>query len=167
MARAQRGDADAAVTAVWALLPRLGAVVMNRLPVGEWRPGIDEYLTFAYLAIADVDTDQSPFLLADKIISRTRRRYERATKVRPVLVCEPGLLEALGPVDNDVEERVLAKIDLDEVACAVRDGLLEQSAWDTLLAVRFSAERRGTSARERKAASRAQLRLVQWAAEAA
>ena len=57
--RAQRGDSDAAVTAIWALLPRLAAVVINRLPIQEWHQGIDEYLTFAYLTIVDVDTRQT------------------------------------------------------------------------------------------------------------
>jgi hypothetical protein len=165
--RAQRGDSDAAVTAIWALLPRLAAVVINRLPIQEWHQGIDEYLTLAYLTIADVDTDRPPFHLSDKIISRTRRRYERATEADPVLLCGPVMLTALAPADNDVEERVLAIISLDDVIRAVRGGLIEKRSWDTLLRTRFGGEPGTASQRERKAASRAQRRLVEWSAEAA
>jgi hypothetical protein len=165
--RAQRGDSDAAVTLIWALLPRLAAVVINRLPIQEWHQGIDEYLTFAYLTIVDVDTDRPPFHLSDKIISRTRRRYERAMKTEPVVLCGAGMLTAVGPADDNVEERVLAIISLDEVIRAVQDGLLETHAWDTLLRTRFGVEPGTASARERKAASRAQRRLVEWSARAA
>jgi hypothetical protein len=165
--RAQRGDSDAAVTLIWALLPRLAAVVINRLPIQEWHHGIDEYLTLAYLTIVDVDTDRPTILLGDKIIARTRRRYERAMDVDPVVLCEPGILAAIGPADNDVEDRVLATIDLDEVVRAVRNGLLGTTAWNTLLRTRFGGEPGTASVRERKAASRAQRRLVEWSAEAA
>ena len=88
-------------------------------------------------------------------------------EIEPVVLCEPGMLAAVGPADNDVEERVLAIISLDEVVRAVRGGLLEKHAWDTLLRTRFGGEPGTASARERKAASRAQRRLVEWSAEAA
>ena len=165
--RAQRGDSDAAVTAIWALLPRLAAVVISRLPIQEWHCAIDDYVTFAYLTIVDVDADKPPFLLADKIISRTRRRYERAIEIESVVLCEPGILAAVGPADNDVEERVLAIIRVNELVRAVRGGLLEKHAWDTLLRTRFGSEPGTVSARERKTVSRAQRRLVEWSAEAA
>lgn len=164
---AQRGDSDAALTAIWALLPRLAAVVISRLPIQEWHRAIDEYLTFTYLTIIDVDADKPPFLLGDKIISRTRRRYERALEFDPVVLCEPGMLAAVGPANNDVEVRVLAIISVNEVARAVRGGLLEKHAWDTLLRTRFGNEPGTASARERKVASRAQRRLVEWSGEAA
>ena len=165
--RAQRGDSDAALTAIWALLPRLAAVVISRLPIQEWHGAIDEYLTFAYLTIVDVDVDKPPFFLGDKIISRTRRRYERALEIEPVVLCEPGMLAAVGPADDDVEERVLAIIGVEELVRAVRGGLLERHAWDTLLRTRFGSEPGTASTRERKTASRARRRLVEWSAEAA
>lgn len=165
--RAQRGDSDAAVTAIWALLPRLAAVVINRLPIQDWHRGIDEYLSFAYLTIVDVDTIKPPSHLSDKIIARTRRRYERAMEIEPVALFEPGMLAAIGPADNDVEERVLASIELDQVVRAVQGGLLEAPAWNMLLSTRFGREPGTASARERKAASRAQRQLVEWSAEAA
>lgn len=165
--RAQRADADAAVIAIWALLPRLAAVVINRLPIHEWHQGIDDYLTFTYLTLADVDTDRPSFHLSDKIIARTRRRYERAVEIEPVVLCGAGMLAAIGPADNDVEERVLSGLDLDEVLRVVRGGLIEKRSWDTLLRVKFGGEPGTASVRERKAASRAQRRLVEWSAEAA
>lgn len=77
------------------------------------------------------------------------------------------MLAAVGPAGNDVEERVLAIIRLDDVVRAVRGGLIEKSAWDTLLRTRFAGEPDRASQRERKAASRAQHRLVEWSAQAA
>ena len=62
---------------------------------------------------------------------------------------------------------ILAIINLDEVVLAVRRGLLQKRAWDTLLRTRFSEEPGTASALERKAASRAQRRLVEWSAKAA
>jgi len=85
----------------------------------------------------------------------------------PVVLCGPVMLTALAPADNDVEERVLATIDLDEVVRAVRGGLLETTAWNTLLRTRFGGQPGTASARDRKATSRAQRRLVEWSAEAA
>ncbi len=165
--RTQGGDSDAAVTAIWALLPRLAAVVINRLPIQEWHQAIDDLLAVAYLTIVDVDANQPPYFLSDKIISRTRRRYERTTEGEPIALCEPGMIAAFGSADNDVEERVLARVELDELLVAVRSGLLEKPAWETLLRTRFSDEPGTASARDRQASSRAQRRLVDWAARAA
>jgi len=159
--RAQGGDADAAVTAIWALLPRLAAVVINRLPAQQWHQGIDDFMTFAYLTIVDVDRRQPAVLLSDKIISRTRRRYERATATGSVVLQEPGVLARM-PTAADVESSVLAGISLDEVVDAVHAGLLSTKAWDNLLRIRFGGEPGTASPRERKAASRAQRRLVEW-----
>ena len=159
--RAQRGDSDAAVTAIWALHPRLTAVVINRLPSWQWRQGIDDLVTFAYLTIADVDPRQPAVLLSDKIISRARRRYERAAASGSIEVQEPGLLAGL-PGTADVERSVLAGISLDEIVAAVDAGLVSANAWDTLLRLRFDCEPGTATPLERKAASRAQRRLVEW-----
>lgn len=159
--RAQGGNSDAVVTAIWALHPRLAAVVINRLPAPQWRQGIDDFMTFAYLTIVDVDSTQPAVLLSDKIISRTRRRYERAVATGPDELQEPALLARL-PGTADVERSVLAGISLDEVVAAVNTGLLSADAWRTLLRLRFGGEIGTATPRERKAASRAQLRLVEW-----
>jgi hypothetical protein len=161
MIRAQGGDADAAVTAIWALHPRLTAVVINRLPSWQWRQGIDDLMTFAYLTIADVDATQPSVLLSDKIISRARRRYERAAKSATIRVQEPGLFADLAGT-ADVERSVLAGISLDEMVAAVDAGLVSANAWDTLLRLRFGCEPGTATPLERKMASRAQRRLVEW-----
>lgn len=159
--RAQRGDSDAAVTAIWALHPRLTAVVINRLPSWQWRQGIDDLLTFAYLTIADVNPTQPAVLLSDKIISRARRRFERAATSGSIKVQEPSLFAELAGT-ADVERSVLAGISLDEMVAAVNAGLVSANAWDTLLRLRFDCEPGTATPLERKAASRAQRRLVEW-----
>jgi hypothetical protein len=168
--RAQAGDEDAALTAIWALLPRLSAVVIQRHPVHTWSTTIDDYIALAYLTIADFDTAGSTAFLADKIIARTRRRYERASqreRGRPVAVEEP-VLEAIGGRTMDIEDRVLARLELDGLLQAVRDGLLTPAAWSNLVGLRVgrSPDRRATDS-ERTALKRAQRRLDDWRAEAA
>ena len=165
--RAQHGDADAAVTAIWAILPRLVAVVINRLPIHEWQPAIDDYLTFTYLTLVDVDLTGPHEHLSDKIVARTRRRIERSKDVEPLALCRPNTLAALAPSKADVEERALARAELGALARAVDDGLLDPQSWRTLLALRFNAEPGTASVRDRKAASRARIRLQEWAGRAA
>jgi hypothetical protein len=167
---AQAGDEDAALMAIWALLPRLCAVVIQRHPVHAWSATIDDYIALSYLTIADVDTAESTAFLADKIIARTRRRYERASRQdrdRPVAVDEP-VLEAIGGRTMDVEDRVLARLELDGLLQAVRHGLLTPAAWSNLVGLRVgrSPDRRATDS-ERTALKRAQRRLDDWRAEAA
>ena len=166
----QAGDEDAALTAIWALLPRLSAVVIQRHPVHTWSTTIDDYIALTYLTIADVDTAGSTAFLADKIIARTRRRYERASqreRGRPVAVDEP-VLEAIGGRTLDVEDRVLARLELDGLLQAVRDGLLTPAAWRNLIGLRVgrSPDHPATES-ERTALKRAQRRLDDWRAEAA
>lgn len=168
---AQTGDEDAALTAIWALLPRLCAVVIQRHPVHAWSTTIDDYIALSYLTIADVNTAGSTAFLADKIIARTRRRYERASereRDRPV-ACDEQLLEALGGCTMDnLEDRVLARLELDGLLQAVRDGLLTPGAWGNLVGLRVgrSPDRPATDS-ERTALRRAQRRLDDWRAEAA
>jgi hypothetical protein len=166
--RAQHGDQDSAVTAISALLPRLAAVVIRRLPIREWQSGIDEYITFAYLTIRDVNCDNPPAYLADKIISRTRRRYERAIESEAAIPRQRSVLEALGPVDCDLERRVLARDELTELVRAVRAGLLDESSWHNLLRLRFDRPPGAVAtARERTSLTRAQRRINDWRSEAA
>ncbi len=166
--RAQRGDSDAAVTAIWALLPRLAAVVINRLPIQEWHQGIDEYLTFAYLTIVDVDTRQAavPPQRQDHLPHPTPLRTSRGDRARS---CS-GSRACSQPSDLPTTMSKNASspiISLDEMIRAVQGGLIEKRAWDTLLRIRFGGEPGTASPRERKAASRAQRRLVEWSAKAA
>lgn len=169
--RAQAGDQDAALTAIWALLPRLCAVVIQRHPVNAWSTIIDDYIALAYLTIADVDTAESTAFLADKIIARTRRRHERGIereRGRPI-PCDEPLIEALGGCAlHNVEDEVLARLELDELLQAVCDGLLTPGAWRNLIDVRVGRSTdRPATARERTALKRAQRRLKDWRAEAA
>lgn len=167
LARAQHGDAEAAVAVIWALLPRLAAVVINRQPVHEWHAAMDDYLSVTYLTLVDVDLAAPVDHLSDKIVARTRRRIERSNEEPRLALCRPDQLEALVPSGNDVEQRALARTQLQALASAVDNGLLDAESWQNLLEVRFVAEPGTVSARRRKAASRARMRLQEWSGQAA
>lgn len=167
--RAQAGDTNAAISAIWALHPRLCAVVIQRQPTRNWRTAIDDYIALAYLTMDNVDTAESSAYLADKIIARTRRRHERATERDEAINCEEWRLEALGAfaVDN-VENQVLARLELDELVQAVADGLLTNAAWHNLISLRIGrSANQPTTDLERSSLMRAQRRLDNWRAEAA
>ena len=167
--QAQRGDADAAIVVIWALHPRLCAVVIRRRPVREWRSTIDDYITLAYLTIDDVKPGEPVAFLADKIIARTRRRHERAIEGDQTITCLEPVLEALGAVSADnVETQVLARLELGELVRAVETGLLTPAAWRNLINLRIARDGDGpTSDLERSSLLRAQRRLNAWRAEAA
>jgi hypothetical protein len=111
---AQGGDADAALTAFWALVPRLCAAIIDRLPLPLWKPAIDDYLSLAYLVIVDLNTSQPAVHLADKVISRTRRRHERHLHAHQPVPYVPDVLASLGPANDDVERQAIARIELAE-----------------------------------------------------
>jgi hypothetical protein len=165
--RAQHRDPDAALLAVWALRPRLAAVVIARHPAHGWNHAMDEYLTLAYLTILDVDLENTATFLADRIIARTRRRYYRSQRADRAAPCTPGALEAIAPLDETIDDAVLANDELTRIFAAVRDGAIAPAAWHTLLSVRVSGPRGTATARERKAASRAARRLSDWIGHAA
>jgi hypothetical protein len=167
LGRAHHGDADAAVAIIWAILPRLAAVVINRQPVHEWHAAMDDYLSVTYLTLADVDLTAPADHLSDKIVARTRRRIERSKKEAPLTLCHPDQLAALAASGDDVERQALARAQLSALTKAVDSGLLDAKAWRNLLEVRFIAEPGTVSGRRRKAASRARMRLEEWSSQAA
>lgn len=167
LARAQHGETDAAATVIWALLPRLAAVIINRQPVHEWHAAMDDYLGVTYLTLVDVDLAAPADHLSDKIIARTRRRIERSKTERPLALCDPDQLAAVTASGDDVERRALARAQLSALTTAVDSGLLDAEAWQNLLEVRLVAEPGTVSARRRKAASRARIRLHEWSSRAA
>ena len=165
---AQAGDKDAAIAAIGALLPKLSAVVIRRYLFAEWRGTIDEYVTLAYLTIADIGPHEPHAFLGDKIVARTRRRHERAQDRRWLTTCDKAELEALGPEVEDVEAQALAFLELVDLVRAVDGGLVTKDAWYTLLDVRVGRSPDRTAApRERTSVSRSQRRLDSWRAEAA
>lgn len=169
VASAQAGDTNAAITAIWALHPRLCAVVIQRQPTREWRTAIDDYIALAYLTIDNVNTAEPATYLADKIIARTRRRHERANQDEQAINCEQWRLEALGAfaVDN-VENQVIAHLELEDLAQAVADGLLTPTAWNNLINLRIGrSPNQPATDPERSSLRRAQRRLDTWRAEAA
>lgn len=162
IASAQHGDTAAAATAIWALLPRLTAVVMSRLPTPRWREAMDDYLTLAYLTLLDVDVTAPPTFLADKVVARVRRRYERSEHHAPA---EHRDTDALGREEArqpSVEDEALARIAWHDLVDAVGSGAVTSEAWSTLVRVRFQLAPGEASARERQAAHRAMRNLAAW-----
>lgn len=159
---AQHGDAAAAATAIWALLPRLTAVVMSRLPTPLWREAMDDYLTLAYLTVLDVDVTAPPILLSDKVVARARRRYERAENRDVAEHCDTDALSREGARQPSVEDEALARLAWHDLAGAVRGGAVSPEGWSTLVRVRFQIAPGEASARERQAAHRAMRNLSAW-----
>lgn len=164
---AQRGDADATATALWALLPRLSSVVLSRRPPHAWRASIDDYLTIAYLTLLDVDITAPPTFLSDKIVARARRRYERAEHRGSAESQEPEVLDRQEAPQPSVEHQALGRIAMHELAEAVVRGAVSPESWETLIKVRFQLSPGEASARDRKVASRTRQRLSEWLAVAA
>jgi hypothetical protein len=134
-----------------------------------WKPAIDDYLlSLAYLVISDLDTTRPSDHLADKINARTRRRHERQIRVHQPTPYVPSRLSAVGPTSDDTERRAIARIELAQVADAVRHGVITPNGWQTILSTRFDWQPGvPTNSRQRHVVARAQQRLATWRAEAA
>lgn len=162
IASAQHGDAAAATTAIWALLPRLTAVVMSRQPTPLWREAMDNYLTLAYLTLLDVDVTAPPTFLSDKLVARARRRYERAEHRDVTEHRDTDALSREEARQPSVEDEALARLAWHDLADAVRGGAVSPEGWSTLVRVRFQIAPGEASARERQAAHRATRNLSAW-----
>lgn len=167
IASAQHGDTVAATTAIWALLPRLTAVVMSRLPTPLWREAMDDYLALTYLTLLDVDVTASPTFLADKLVARARRRYERAEHRVPDEHRDTDALSRQEASQPSVEDEALARIAWRDLAEAVQGGAVSREAWSTLVRVRFQLAPGQATDRERQAAHRAIRNLSAWMCVAA
>jgi hypothetical protein len=155
----QDGDPAAATLALAALLPRLCAVVIDRLPILMWKSAIDEYVSLAYLVMLDVDLEHGSEHLIDKVLARTRRRYERhALGRRPVPTPDDRLIE-LGPIADDVATRALDHIQLLEVAQAVTAGRVTQRHWGAIVAISLAPRTTAATDSDRRAAARGRRAL--------
>lgn len=162
IAAAQHGDHSAAAIAIWALLPCLTAVVMSRLPTPLWREAMGDYLTLAYLTLLDVDVTAPSAFLADKVVARARRRYERSEHHAPAEHRDTDALGRQEASQPSVEDEAIARIAWHDLADAVRGGAVSPEAWSTLVRVRFQIAPGEATARERQAAHRAMRNLSAW-----
>jgi hypothetical protein len=161
---AQAGSRDSATVAVGALLPKLCKVVLSKETVFNWESSIDDYLTLAYFSIVDVSADETALHLANKIVARTRLRHEWEREVarrpRPV---PDSILLAVAPAVANVEEIVLGRLALDELALTIDRIGLTPAQWRAVTRSAFGeATGRPQLARQRQAASRARRRLASW-----
>ncbi len=134
--RANTGDRDAATVIVWTLLPRASGVIRSRHTPKDWRDTIDAYITSLYLTITDIPDDEPVAHLAGKILSRCRRRVDRErhrTHPEPV---DTERLEPHLPTQRAADDIALARVELDEITTAIRDGRiprLRPTTWNRYL----------------------------------
>jgi hypothetical protein len=160
--RAQAGDADAAQLALWALFPRMCAVIRSRIPRELRKPAADDCLALLYLTMLDVAPDESSLYLADKLVTRTRRRYERSTARRTPTPSSDAEIVAVGPVGDDVEAQALARVELDELCRAVSAGLISERSWHLLVGTQLRDSGDNLGAPARMKIMRARRRLGAW-----
>lgn len=166
--RTQRGDPEAAAIAIWALLPHMCAVVARRRPLEAWAPTIDHYISIAYLVIIDIRPDEPIDHLGDKIVSRTRLRHERAAANRRSIPVVHDILDSLGPRTDELELRVVARLEIESLAASLRNGLVKPEAWQAFAARKFDDATTTTATdAQRSRLARTQRRLREWRAEAA
>jgi hypothetical protein len=157
--RVQHGDQSAATLALGALLPRLCAVVIHRCPAPMWKPAIDECVSLAYLVMLDVDLGGGSEHLIDKVLARTRRRYERQIGGRRPVPTRDDTLIQIGPISDDTADRALNHLQLLEVADAVTSGRVTRRHWDAIVSVALAPRTTAASDRDRRAAARGRRAL--------
>ena len=166
--QAQAGDGDAALTAIVALLPRLCKVILRRMPTHLWRSSIDDYLTIAYLTIADIAPTESPAFLSDKIVARTRRRHERQQTDPPFVPL--AYLERADEECPTVEESAIARLELERLSDALHSGDVRSDDWAQVTAAAFGkkpAQARSDAERQHLVRIRRRLAAMVWIREAA
>jgi hypothetical protein len=160
--RVQHGDSEAANLVLWSLLPQACGYIRTRLPLERWRSAVDEFLGLLYLTVRDVALAEPAEALAVKLVQRAKRRYERANKPRvPEPVDADRLADATPPV-NDVERRVLARLELERLGGAIADGVVSNRSWHALITARLGLADDYPSGADRMAALRADRKLTAW-----
>jgi hypothetical protein len=100
--------------------------------------------------------------LGVKLVQRARRRYERANDRRAPEPVAADRLAAASPPVNDVERRVLARLELQRLCDAIAEGLVSQRCWIALTTARLELSDQYPSGADRMAALRAERRLTAW-----
>jgi hypothetical protein len=165
--RTQQGDPDAAQIAIWAIFPRMCAVVRSRFPRVLWRAAADDLIALVYLAIIDLDRDEGTRFLNDKLVSRARRRYERTLRLQQSTDEKEVATEVVSVVGDDVEARVFARLDLAALREAIESGDVSERAWSTIISAHFADREQPMPGGERMKLLRARRRLESWRSQAA
>jgi hypothetical protein len=159
---AQAGDSDAALIAITSLLPRMTGTIIKTVPAFMRRRAIEEYLSLAYLVILDVGRREPADHLAQKIVARTKLRYERHLRaLTPARVCPSLLIEE--PVSaSDTEAEAVSRLDLAHVADAVDRGLVSPEQWRLVTAAGLGTLDAPLSERQRQTVLRTRRKLAYW-----
>ncbi len=132
--RVQAGDQDAAIITLGALVPVLSKLVLRRYPKLRWDATIDDYLTVAHITICEATFTGRPSHVLGRVLSRTRRRFDRQLENRAAGVIPTAQLDATAD-PLDLEQTAIARITLDDLTTAVRTGKLATSDWELVRAV--------------------------------
>jgi hypothetical protein len=160
--RVQHGDPEAANVVLWSLLPQTCGYIRTRLPLESWRNAVDELLGFLYLTVRDVAAAEPAEALAVKVVQRAKRRYERANNPRAPEPVDADRLATATPPVNDVERRVLARLELERLSDAIADGVVSHRSWHALITSRLGLADEYPSGADRMAALRADRKLTAW-----
>lgn len=160
---AQAGNQDAALAALAALLPRMTGAIVKTIPNRMLRQeAFEEYISLAFLVIHDIDRDEPPDNLANKIVSRTKRRFQRHLRaLRPDWVY-PALAVDSPTSDTQTEDEVLTRFDLAHPADAVDNGVVSQESWRLVAAAGLGLVDGPLNERQRQRVARTRRRLAGW-----
>lgn len=160
--RVQAGDQDAAIITLGALVPILSKLVLRRYPKLLWAPTIDDYLTVAHITVAEAKFTGRPSHVLGRVLSRTRRRFDRQFENRAAGVVPTADLEfTADPLD--LEQTAIARITLDDLTSAVRTGHLTTFDWELVRAVAVEEGPTGKlTGAERQRLLRARRALAQF-----
>ena len=132
--RVQAGDQEAAIITLGALVPILSKLVLRRYPKLRWEPTIDDYLTVAHITVSEAKFTGRPGHVLGRVLSRTRRRFDRQFENRAAGVVPTADLDVTAdPID--LEQTAIARITLDDLTTAVRAGHLATPDWELVQAV--------------------------------
>jgi hypothetical protein len=117
---AQAGSQNAALAAIAALLPRMTGTIVTTIPDQiRRRQAVEEYISLAFLVIHDIDQREPPAHLANKIVARTRHRYERHLRALNPDWVQPALTVDTPTSSTRTEDEALSRLDLAHLADAV------------------------------------------------
>lgn len=159
---AQRGDENACMVAIACLLPRMTGAIIKTVREPMRRQSIDEYLSLAYLVILDIGRSEPADHLAQKIVARTKLRYERHLRALAPAWVYPSLLLEEPVGTSETEHEVLSRLDLAHVSEAVECGLISSEQWRLVTGAGLGTLDAPLDERQRQAVKRTRRKLAYW-----
>lgn len=164
---AQAGNQNSALAAIAALLPRMTGTIVTTIPdQTRRRQAVEEYISLAFLVIHDIDQRETPAHLANKIVARTRHRYERHLRALNPTWVQPALTVDTPTSSSRTEDEAISRLDLAHLADAVNNGVVSDDNWELVTAAGLGLINGPLDARQRQTVLRTRRRLSDWHAVA-